>query len=68
VVFFNYSWEPTIPALCPLRALMHLYITYYYTKRGRGGELFLDGIRFLTDAGVYNSEKPTKKIRNRLID
>jgi hypothetical protein len=36
-------------------------ILLYENGKGRGGELFLGGIRFLTDAGVYNSEKPTKK-------
>jgi hypothetical protein len=39
-------------------AFVHNILLY---EKGKGRGMFLDGIRFLTDAGVYNSEKPTKK-------
>jgi hypothetical protein len=40
-------------------AFVHNILLY---EKGKGRGMFLDGIRFLTDAGVYNSEKPTKKL------
>jgi len=43
----------------PIKALLHLYITYYYTKRG-GEAKFLDGID-LSKILVYITRKSQTK-------